>query len=138
MLTLILVQFRLNQNIINGAVDALRKKFPNVQVEGFQCDVTNNVLMKNVANQVKAAFNKKRISSVFANAGVAFGSKNLLNATAKNVAITLNVNCIGVVNTLQAFVPILKETQKPGLVCTTASVAGVTRGSGTLSGKQVK
>ncbi len=124
----------LNQNIINGAVDALRKKYPNVQVEGFQCDVTNNVLMKNVANQVKAAFNKKRISSVFANAGVAFGSKNLLNATAKNVAITLNVNCIGVVNTLQAFVPILKETQKPGLVCTTASVAGVTRGSGTLSG----
>lgn len=42
--------------------------------------------------------------------------------------LTFRVNVMGVVNTVQAFVPLLQRSKEPSVVCPTASVGGVARG----------
>ena len=46
----------------------------------------------------------------------------------------LDVNVVGVLNTIQAFVPMLQASPEPSVVCSTASVAGLIRGPVALAG----
>ena len=42
----------------------------------------------------------------------------------------MNVNVLGVVNTIKAFVPIMQEQDTPGVMCATSSIGGLVRGDG--------
>ncbi len=69
------------------------------------------------------------IGAVFANAGVTF-NHTILRSTLEEWQATLNVNVIGVVNRIQAFVPTLQAQSTPSVFCATASVGGLVRGDG--------
>ena len=79
------------------------------------------------AAAVEAAFPGRPLGAVFANAGVLF-NKTILGSSLEDWKTTLNVNVLGVVNTLQAFVPAMVAHGQPCAVVVTASVAGLISG----------
>ena len=54
-----------------------------------------------------------------------FLSSGVVDSDLDNWATTFEVNVLGVVKTIQAFVPELQASPQPSLMCTTASVGGV-------------
>jgi len=85
--------------------------------------------MARCAAAVEAAFPGRPLGAVFANAGVLF-NKTILGSSLEDWKTTLNVNVLGVVNTVKAFVPAMQRQPTPSVVCATASVGGLVRGDG--------
>ena len=81
------------------------------------------------AAAVEAAFPGRPLGAVFANAGVLF-NKTILGSSLEDWKTTLNVNVLGVVNTIKAFVPAMQRQPTASVVCATASVGGLVRGDG--------
>lgn len=97
----------------------------------MQCDVTKPEDCARAAAAVAGGglFGGARLGCLFANAGVIFPSRGLLKSKPADWRTTFEVNVLGVVNTLQAFVPLLQQQSpnEPSVVCTTASIAGLIR-----------
>lgn len=117
----------LHQSLAVSAQERLRAQFPHVECHGMACDVTKPEELAASLEQIQSMFPGKPIGAVFANAGVIFTS-SILKSTAAQWAATLNVNIMGVVNTIQAFVPALQQQQTPSVFCATASIGGLVRG----------
>ena len=107
----------------------LKDAHPDVRILGIACDVTDPEQLASCLSQVRAAFPDMPIGAVFANAGVSF-NRTIMKSTLAEWQTTLNVNVLGVVNTLKTFVPVLQEQPEESVVCTTASVGGLVRGDG--------
>lgn len=119
----------LHEHLVQLAVDRLRSEFPAVMVEGLQCDVTKPEDMHSAARQVSVSFPGKDIGAVFANAGVIF-NKTIMNSPVEHWRTTLDVNVMGVLHTIHAFVPLLQAQTCESIFSTTASVGGLVRGDG--------
>ncbi len=119
----------LHERLVTSAVAKLRELVPNVLVEGIACDVANPDEMTGLPQCVMKLMPQKRLGVVFANAGVMFANK-ILNSSFDEWKKTLDVNVLGVVNAVQAFVPELQKTAAPTVFCATASVGGLIRGDG--------
>jgi NAD(P)-dependent dehydrogenase (short-subunit alcohol dehydrogenase family) len=119
----------LHANLVSSAQTKLRNMFPNVRVLGVQCDVTSQDSLDACLATIARELPGKRIGAVFANAGVIF-NHTILKSTVEEWTTTLNVNVIGVVNTIKAFVPLLQANPAPAIVCSTASIGGLVRGDG--------
>ena len=128
----------LHDNVIQKAARELQNAYPNIKCIGVSCDVTKPEDFETCVNIVEKEFTSKgiNIGAVFANAGVIFNN-SILKSTIDEWTTTLNVNIIGVVNTLKAFIPIL-QTQKSqqSIVCSTASIGGLVRGDNGSSSYQ--
>lgn len=119
----------LQEHLVQSAVQRLQSEFPSVVVEGLQCDVTKPEDLKAAARHVSANFPGKDIGAVFANAGVIF-NKTVMNSTVEHWRTTLDVNVMGVLHTIHAFVPLLQAQTSQSIFTTTASVGGLVRGDG--------
>ena len=121
------VALDLHESLVSSAQQRLREQFPAVESFGLVCDVTKPEELTGCITQIQQLLPGKAIGAVFANAGVMF-SHTILNSTPAEWATTMNVNVIGVVNTMQAFVPILQAQESTSIFSATASIGGLVRG----------
>jgi NAD(P)-dependent dehydrogenase (short-subunit alcohol dehydrogenase family) len=107
------------------AVETLQGVGPGVW--GVECDVTDPASVERAAEACSAAFGN--IHVVCNNAGVAAGSgiDHISLATWRWV---LDVNLIGVLNGIQAFLPRIRAHGEGGHIVNTASMAGFNSGLG--------
>ncbi len=123
------VALDLHDNLVRGAEARLQQEFPNVKCLGIRCDVTRPDTLAAARDLIRQTLPNAPIGAVFANAGVIF-NHTILRSSPEEWATTINVNVLGVVNTIQAFVPTLREQQTPSVFCSTASIGGLVRGDG--------
>ena len=127
----------LHQHMVDAAAAELSELYPDTRTAAIQCDVGDAESVQGCAEAaVQSAFLGTPIGAVFANAGVIF-NKTILRSRIEDFELTLRVNVIGVVNTIQAFVPLLQEQDTPSVMCSTASVGGISRGDGGGAAYQV-
>ena len=113
----------LHENLVQAAAAELNADCPNVQSLGIQCDVTQPQELEACVGRIRAEWPDTAIGAVFANAGVIF-NRTILKSTVEEWSTTLNVNVLGAVNTIKAFVPELRAQQSESIFCTTASIGG--------------
>jgi NADP-dependent 3-hydroxy acid dehydrogenase YdfG len=119
----------LHENLVDSAQERLRSAYPDVKALGIACDVTKPEELSTALSTIEAYFPDSEIGAVFANAGTLF-HKTILQSNIEEWATTLNVNVIGVVNTIKAFLPKMQNSEASSIFCTTASVGGLVRGDG--------
>lgn len=123
------VAMDLHKNLVDSAQQRLQSAYPAVKVLGIACDVTKPEELAAALSAIEAFFPNSEIGAVFANAGTLF-NKTILKSSIDEWATTLNVNVLGVVNTIQAFLPKMQLSETGSIFCTTASVGGLVRGDG--------
>lgn len=119
----------LHESLVKQAEQELLALYPDIQCLGLKCDVTVPEELAACLVEIQKRFPGKSIGAVFANAGVIF-NHTILRSTVEEWMTTLNVNVVGVVNTIQAFVPVLQSQGTPAIFSATASVGGLVRGDG--------
>lgn len=119
----------LHEPLVRAAAARLQEECPEQQILGVACDVTRPDALAACLETVRAAMPNLPIGAVFANAGVIFGH-TILKSTVEEWTTTLNVNVLGVVNTIKTFVPELQSQSTSSVICPTASVGGLVRGDG--------
>ena len=129
----------LHENVVRDAVAQLKARIEHEGLEnrvlGIASDVTDPDQLASCLIEIQVAFRGVPIGAVFANAGVIF-NHSIMKSTVTEWQTTLNVNVLGVVNTLKTFVPVLQEQMEASVVCTTASIGGLVRGDGGASAYQ--
>ena len=126
----------LHQSVCDNAVRKLLKTCPRgTNAVGIECDVTKPSSIKHAADKILEAFPNKRIGAVFANAGVLLNqkAKGIMDSNLDDFKATFNVNVFGVVNTIKAFVPLLQQSDKGSIMCNTASIGGLMKGTPDLA-----
>ena len=118
----------LHESLVTSARDQLLKEF-DVACLGIACDVTDPAALQSCAEEIQAELPGRRFGAIFANAGVIF-NRTILKSTLEEWQTTLNVNVVGVINTIQAFVPHMQASELPSIFSTTASIGGLVRGDG--------
>ncbi len=119
----------LHQHLVDDAVSRLRERFPGAECVAIEADVTEPESLARSLEIIDATWGRPEIGAVFANAGVIF-NRTVLKSSLDEWRTTLGVNVIGVVNTIHAFVPRLREQARQSIICNTASVGGLVRGDG--------
>jgi len=119
----------LRADAIDAAVGELAQICPEAKVVGIACDVSQTDEMRRCVAAVQLNFPKQRVGAVFANAGVFFQGV-LEKQPIEEWSMTSQVNVIGVVNTIQAFLPALQASSEPSILATTSSIAGLMIGDG--------
>jgi len=116
-------------NLVQDAQVKLSTLHPGIRCAGIECDVAKPQSLEACVAAVRREFGDKPIGAVFANAGVLFGiGTPILRSSMDEWQTTMNVNVIGVVNTIKAFVPLLQQQNSPSVMCPTASIGGLMRG----------
>ena len=126
-LNMTVVLMDLEPGVIDKAVATFKQRHPNTKCLGFACDVSNEVKMKEIALEIKQAVAPQRLGAVFANAGIIHVANGILGSDIQKCRQELEVNVVGVLSTMQAFVPILRESKETSIFCSTASIGGVMR-----------
>ncbi len=119
----------LHEATVEQAAADLRVMAPDLSILALACDVTSSADLSSALERVDVHFAGKGIGAVFANAGVLFNN-SILKSDIEDWETTLNVNVLGVVKTIKAFVPRLQAQAEKSIFCTTASVGGLVRGDG--------
>ena len=119
----------LHESLVEKAQLELRQAFPKVDALGLRADVTDPASLNACLETIRRDMPGIPIGAVFANAGVIF-NRTVLKSSVEEWSTTLNVNVIGVVNTIKTFLPVLQGQETPSLICPTASVVGLVRGDG--------
>ena len=65
-------------------------------------------------------------------------NKTIVGSDFTDWVTTMNVNVLGVVNTIKAFIPLMQKQSTPAIMCSTASIGGLVRGDGGASMYQVR
>jgi len=123
------VALDLHKNLVDQAQHKLAQAFPQIKSLGVVGDVTDPASLQAGLATIQQSLPGLRIGAVFANAGVVF-THTILKSTSDEWSTTLNVNVLGVVNTIKTFVPVLLQSDQQSIMCTTASVGGLVRGDG--------
>jgi NAD(P)-dependent dehydrogenase (short-subunit alcohol dehydrogenase family) len=123
------VAIDLHEQPVADAEARLQATFPDVRSLGVRADVTKPEELAACLEAIRREWPDTPIGAVFANAGVIF-NHTILRSTLEEWTTTLNVNVIGVVNTIQAFLPVLQAQESESVFSTTASVGGLVRGDG--------
>jgi NAD(P)-dependent dehydrogenase (short-subunit alcohol dehydrogenase family) len=92
-------------------------------VSTYRLDVTDRAAVLAVAEKVVGDFGK--VDLVFNNAGIGDAGSPLDSITGEFFDWIMSVNVTGVMNVLQAFVPILKRQGAGGHIVNTSSMAGL-------------
>jgi NAD(P)-dependent dehydrogenase (short-subunit alcohol dehydrogenase family) len=108
-----------------AAVDSLRGVGPDVR--GVTCDVADAASVKRAAEASYAAFGNVHV--VCNNAGVAGGS-GIDDMSLENWRWVLDVNLMGVLHGIHAFLPHIRAHGQGGHIVNTASMAGLQSGLG--------
>lgn len=125
----------LDRKVVDVACADLSAMYPSILVRGQCCDVTDREGLVKCAASVDTEFGGARIGAVFANAGLRsgiFSDGSVKSASLDDWTLTMNVNVIGTVSTVQAFLPALQRSDLPSIIATTSSVEGLIRASGEM------
>lgn len=115
----------IEQGALDAAVAELRGA--GLEVRGVACDVADAASLERAAAATQAAFGKVHL--LCNNAGVGGGS-GIDDIALDTWRWVLDVNLMGVVNGLHAFLPLLRAHGEGGHVVNTASMAGMLSGLG--------
>lgn len=107
-------------DIEGDKLDALADELNAIPV---YCHVGSAKMLDDLARRIEKNF-KGLVSAVFANAGV-MKTGQLDETTFNDWKFLIEVNIVGVANTLRSFVPLLKSQSIPSRFIATASVAGL-------------
>jgi NAD(P)-dependent dehydrogenase (short-subunit alcohol dehydrogenase family) len=110
---------------LKEAVAGFKGNLP--EVRGIQCDVRDYEAVEHAAQATLSAFGKVHI--VCNNAGVG-GTAGAENVNLKDWRWVVDINLMGVVHGIKAFVPLLKSHGEGGHIVNTASMAGFLVGTG--------
>jgi NAD(P)-dependent dehydrogenase (short-subunit alcohol dehydrogenase family) len=110
---------------LNQAVASFTGNLP--EVRGVQCDVRDYAAVERAAQATVDAFGKVHI--VCNNAGVG-GAAGADNVSLEDWRWVIDINLMGVVHGIKAFVPLLKAHGEGGHIVNTASMAGFLVGTG--------
>jgi NAD(P)-dependent dehydrogenase (short-subunit alcohol dehydrogenase family) len=110
---------------LTAAVDSLSRA--GADVRGVVCDVTDPASMDNAAAATLAAFGKVHV--VCNNAGVGGGS-GAESISLETWRWVLDVNLMGVLHGIRAFLPHIRAQGEGGHIVNTASMAGIISGLG--------
>ncbi|MDE2362070.1 MAG: SDR family NAD(P)-dependent oxidoreductase [Hyphomicrobiales bacterium] len=110
----------IERTALDAAVARLRASGANVQ--GVLCDVTDAAAVANAARETIAAFGKVHI--LCNNAGVGGGS-GIADISVETWRWVIDVNLMGVVNGIAAFLPHMRDHGEAGHIVNTASMAGL-------------
>jgi len=108
---------------LEAAVAGLRAGGSNADVRGFVSDVTLRQSVDEAAKAVLEAFGA--VNLVFANAGVGGGAGPVGDVTPRDWRWVIGVNLMGMIHTVDAFLPALKAGGEAGHIVYTASMAGM-------------
>ena len=111
----------LHEHLVERAGDQLVELYPHSRAVAIQCDVADEESVAACAAAVERELPGQRIGACFANAGVIF-NKTVLRSSIEDFRLTFNVNVMGVVNCMQAFVPLMQRSELPSLMVSTASI----------------
>ena len=111
----------------SDAAASLQQAYPQAKCIGIQADVTKPKELASALETINSTFPGQRIGALFANAGVIFAAPGVLSSKLQDWRTTFDVNVLGVVSTLQTFVPAMQEYTEHSVVCTTASIGGLMR-----------
>jgi len=100
--------------------------FPGADSGTFVADVSDRASVATLAARITERFGA--VSVLMNNAGVAGGGDALSNPD--GWSRVLGVNLLGVLHGVQAFVPAMAESGKPGLIINTGSKQGITQPPG--------
>ena len=108
---------------LEEALADLRAEGSNADVRGQVCDVTARSAMEQAAQGVMQAFG--RVDFLFANAGVGGVGGPIESMSDRDWAWVLDVNLMGMVHAVDAFLPLIRAHGEGGHVVYTASMAGM-------------
>ena len=108
---------------LEAALEDLRREGSNADVRGLVCDVSLREAMVDAAREVMDAFG--RVDLVFANAGVGGVGGAIHTLSERDWRWVLGVNLMGMVHTVDAFLPHIQAGGQGGHVVYTASMAGM-------------
>lgn len=111
---------------LDAAVAELREA--GLDARGVACDVTDPASLERAAAATQAAFGKVHL--LCNNAGVSSGSGGIDDVPLDTWRWVLDVNLMGVVNGLRAFLPLLRAHGEGSHVVNTSSMAGMISGLG--------
>lgn len=116
-------------DIETGALDAAVKSLHNVgpDVRGIECDVTDSASVERAAGASFGAFGNVHV--ICNNAGVAAGG-GIEDIALDSWRWVLDVNLMGVVHGIRAFLPHMRAHGEGGHIVNTASMAGMQSGLG--------
>ncbi len=116
-------------DIETGALDAAVKSLHNVgpDVRGIECDVTDSASVERAAGASFDAFGNVHV--ICNNAGVAAGG-GIEDIALDSWRWVLDVNLMGVVHGIRAFLPHMRAHGEGGHIVNTASMAGMQSGLG--------
>jgi NAD(P)-dependent dehydrogenase (short-subunit alcohol dehydrogenase family) len=110
---------------LQQALEALQGNLP--EVRGVLCDVRDYDAVERAAHMTVEAFGKVHV--VCNNAGVS-GAAGADNISLQDWRWVIDINLMGVVHGVKAFVPLLKTHGEGGHIVNTASMAGFLSGTG--------
>jgi NAD(P)-dependent dehydrogenase (short-subunit alcohol dehydrogenase family) len=110
---------------LDAAVAGFTANLPDVR--GVVCDVSDPTAVENAAQATIAAFGKVHL--VCNNAGVG-GSGGVDDISLKSWRWVIDINLMGVVHGIRAFMPLMKSHGEGGHFVNTASMAGFLPGTG--------
>ena len=110
---------------LQQALEALQGNLP--EVRGVLCDVRDYDAVERAAHMTVEAFGKVHV--VCNNAGVS-GTAGADNISLQDWRWVIDINLMGVVHGVKAFVPLLKTHGEGGHIVNTASMAGFLTGTG--------
>jgi NAD(P)-dependent dehydrogenase (short-subunit alcohol dehydrogenase family) len=110
---------------LQQAIDAFKGNLP--EVRGIVCDVRDYGAVEHAAHMTVEAFGKVHV--VCNNAGVS-GASGADNISLQDWRWVIDINLMGVVHGVKAFLPLLKSHGEGGHIVNTASMAGFLSGTG--------
>jgi NAD(P)-dependent dehydrogenase (short-subunit alcohol dehydrogenase family) len=108
---------------LEAALRDLRDQGSNADVRGRVCDVSQREAVAEAARETMDVFG--RIDFVFANAGVGGIRAPLESISDHDWQWVLGVNVMGMIHTVDAFLPLIREGGYGGRIVYTASIAGL-------------
>mmetsp|Transcript_43435 Transcript_43435/g.114487 ORF Transcript_43435/g.114487 Transcript_43435/m.114487 type:complete len:653 (-) Transcript_43435:79-2037(-) len=118
----------IRERAMEDAVAVLRRESSQRRVESVHCDVTQLASVRRLLATTRRFFPGLPIQFVGANAGILLPQVTVLTGTSEEWQRTYNVNVLGIVNTLQTFVPVLAEQTQSSILEVTASGFGIVPG----------
>lgn len=112
----------IERHALKAAIETLRRAHPSREIRGIVCDVSDSESVRQAAQEAINAFGN--IHLLCNNAGVAGGS-GIDDISIETWRRVLDVNLMGVVNGIKAFLPHIRAHGEGGHVVNTASMAGL-------------
>lgn len=110
--------------------EAQRLQNANLNVTPWVTDVSKSDQVETLAEKTIEQYGKVHL--LCNNAGVGGGGSPLWQATDKDWQWTMNINLMGVVYGLRAFVPRMLSHGEPGHIVNTSSIMGLASGGGSI------